>query len=213
MGALEHDSDPPTGGGHCQVRPRPRERMCWSRLDRGATVLMGPANSLLLQVTEGAKDVRRASSKTQQASSGQTPRILEPGYSSYSRELPVVQRAAAGREVWGCCGASGGSGRAHGDAASGWESPTVDYRPATEQSSDTCHDMAIHDPGGHGASGKQSERKGHIWYDSTGTDRAVCTDPHGEKAACWLPGPAGQAGGTGGDSQGGTFLLEVMETF
>lgn len=47
--------------------------MCWSRLDRGATVLMGLANSLLLQVTEGAKDVRRASSKTQQANSGQTP--------------------------------------------------------------------------------------------------------------------------------------------
>lgn len=40
LGALEHDSDPPAGGGHCQGRASPGERKRDSGLDCGTTVLL-----------------------------------------------------------------------------------------------------------------------------------------------------------------------------
>lgn len=109
LGALEHDSDPPAGGGRCQGRASPGERMRDSGLDCGATVLL----------LRGSWD-----SASSRSSSGRRQASLQQDAAGKSRADPqspirLAQRAAhcskgrGGREAWVCCGASGGSGRGH----------------------------------------------------------------------------------------------------
>lgn len=136
LGALEHDSDPPAGGGRCQGRASPGERMRDSGLDCGATVLL----------LRGSWD-----SASSRSSSGRRQASLQQDTAGESRADPqspirLAQRAAhcsKGRGGAGGMGVLWGLGRVRTwppDAASGWESPPAGcHRP---QNSDTHHDVA-----------------------------------------------------------------------